>query len=89
MAETRDIARVAALLGAERGFEAGIVAEALDKLGRIGQRWPAVDVGGVHARSINPDTVSTLTRNIVNVLLTIGGKARGGLALMPLAQGRA
>src|SRR4051812_170477 len=48
VAETRDIAVVTAALRTGRGFEASVVAEALDQLRRVGQRRPPIDEEGVH-----------------------------------------
>ena len=52
VAETHHIARIAAALGANRGFEAGIVTEAVDKFGGIVERaaprtlWIGLRFGG-------------------------------------------
>jgi len=52
MAEARDIAIVAAALGAQCGLEYGVVAVALDQFGCIGKRDTAVDEGAIHDRRI-------------------------------------
>jgi TolB-like protein len=49
VAKARDIAVVAAALGADRRFEPGVIAKAVDQLGGISQRNAAVDEGTVHA----------------------------------------
>jgi hypothetical protein len=54
VAEAHDIARVAAALGARRGLEPGIVAEAVDQLGRVGERGAAGDEGGRPCAPVNP-----------------------------------
>src|SRR5438270_11043270 len=48
VAEARDIAVVAAAVGADCRHETGIVAIAGDQLGGIGQRHAAMDEGAVH-----------------------------------------
>src|SRR5947199_9616912 len=48
MAEARDIAVIAAAVGADCRLETGIVAIAGDQLGGIGQRNSAMDEGAVH-----------------------------------------
>jgi hypothetical protein len=49
MTEARDITGVAAAGGAQRGFGGRMAAEALDQLGRIGQRHSTGDEWCVHA----------------------------------------
>src|SRR5215210_2164698 len=49
VAKVHDIAVVAAALGPRRRLEAGVLAIALDQLGRVGQREPAMDERAVHA----------------------------------------
>ena len=73
-----DIARVAAGLGAHRGFEPGIVAELVDQLRSVGERVAAGDVGCVHAPSINPRPLSRLPTNVVNASFTTLIVARTG-----------
>jgi len=46
--EARDIAGVAAALSARGCFEPGIVAEALEEVGRVGKRRPPGDERGIH-----------------------------------------
>src|SRR3954464_7533233 len=50
VAEARDIAEIAAALGAHRRLEAGIVTEAVDQLGGVGKGDAAVDEGAIHGR---------------------------------------
>jgi hypothetical protein len=71
VAEARDIALVAALLGADRCLESSVVAIELDQLGRIGKRGAAVDEGAVHATASSPTAVSQLPTNVVNGALTM------------------
>jgi hypothetical protein len=79
VAETRDIALVAAALRARRGLIAGVVAEAVHQLGRIRQREPPVNEGRVHAEPSNRTPVSTVPTNVVNAALTIfSPTAHGG-----------
>ena len=47
VAEAHDILIVAALLGARRSLESGVVAETLDKFSGIGQSRPAGNEGRV------------------------------------------
>src|SRR5687767_2614315 len=49
MAEAKDIALVAAVLGARSRFEAGIVAIGFEQQGSVGKCRTAVDEGRVHA----------------------------------------
>ena len=49
MAEAREVAVVPASLGARRRFERGILAKAVDQVGRVRKGDPAVDEGSVHA----------------------------------------
>ena len=71
VAKVRDIADVAAPLGARRGFEPGVVAEAFDQLGGVGQRKAAVDERALHESAHKPQPVSRLPTNVVNALLTM------------------
>ena len=54
VAEVRDVADVAAALGARGRFKAGVVAVAFDQLGGIGQRDAAMDEGAIHAGDHSP-----------------------------------
>ena len=79
VAEARDIALVAAQLGAGRRFVAGVIAESLHKLCRVGKRDPAVNEGRVHGSALSPGPVSTVPTNVVNAALTIFPRpAQGG-----------
>jgi hypothetical protein len=49
VAETHDIAGIAAVVGARRGLVGGVVAEPGEKLGGVGQRHSPTDEGCVHA----------------------------------------
>src|SRR5437763_12894436 len=53
VAEARDIAVIAAALGADRRLEPGVIAVTFDQLGRVGQCNPATDEGTLHAASHN------------------------------------
>ena len=50
VAKADDIVVVAAALGARRGLERGVVAEAVDELGCCGQSGPAGDEDRLHGR---------------------------------------
>lgn len=52
VAEPRDIALVAAALGADRGLQTGIVAITIDELGRIVERRSAMNEGCCHGPGI-------------------------------------
>jgi len=52
MAETSDIAVVAALLRSHGRLEPGVVAIAFDQLRGIGERNAAVDEGAIHGASV-------------------------------------
>lgn len=69
--ESRDIAVVAAALGARRGLEPGIVAEALDQFGGVGQSHSAMDEGAIHDSIPTPMAVSRLRTIVVNAALAI------------------
>jgi hypothetical protein len=71
VAEARDIAVVAAALGARRGLEARIVAEPVDEVRCIVQRHAAMDEGSVHGASLTRTAVSRLPTNVVNTALSI------------------
>lgn len=71
MAEARDVAVVAAALGADRRLEACVIAETLDQIGSVGERETAVDEGTVHRHSFTPGPVSRLPTNVVNKPLTM------------------
>ena len=71
VAKVRDIAHVAAPLGARCCFEPGVIAVAFDQLGGVGQGEPAMDEGAIHHSSHKPGPVSRLPTNVVNVLLTM------------------
>jgi hypothetical protein len=73
--ETRDVAIVAASLGTRRGLEAGVVAEPLDQIGGIGERYASMDERSVHVRALNTTTVERLRMSIVNSSLTTFGLA--------------
>lgn len=73
--ESNDIPGVPAALGAGRGFKAGIIAIALDKVRCVGKRDPAVDEGTVHGRALTRSSVDRLRTSIVNKLLTMLGLA--------------
>src|SRR4051794_4345506 len=83
VAEANDIAVVAAPLGARRGLEPGIIAEALDQLRRIRKGGPSLDEGGVHGPGFNPAGVSRLTTSVVNEALTMFRRGAVG-AFAPL-----
>ena len=71
MAEAQDVAVVAAALGADGGFEAGVVTEAVDQLGSLVEREPAGDVRRVHAKAINPARLSRWPTSLVNRSFTM------------------
>ena len=48
VAEAQDIAGIAAVLGANRSFEPGIIAISLDEVGSVCERGPSVDERHVH-----------------------------------------
>ena len=75
MAEADDIARIPAFFRSNRRLEPGIVSEAVDKIGRVGERAAAGDERGVHAATVNPAAVSGLRTIILNEPLTM--KMRG------------
>lgn len=52
VAEANDIAVITASLGPNRGLETGVIAEALDQLGGIGERRPSGYEGRVHAAAL-------------------------------------
>jgi hypothetical protein len=71
VAETRDIAVVAAPLGESRRFEAGVVAESLDQIRCVGKGVATVDEEALHATFLKPGAVSRLPTNVVNGALTM------------------
>jgi TolB-like protein/Flp pilus assembly protein TadD len=71
MAEARDIAVVAAALGARCGLEPGIVAIPVDQGRRIGKRHATMDERSVHAVPSSPRPISRLPTNVVNIALTM------------------
>jgi len=71
VAKVSDIADVAAPLGARRRFKPGVVAEALDQLGSVGQCKAAVNEGAVHGFCLKPKPVSRLPTNVVNAIFTM------------------
>ena len=52
VAETRDIAVVAAALGPRRRLEAGIVAKPFDEVGCVGKRDTAMDEWAIHGGTL-------------------------------------
>ena len=83
VAESHDIARIPALFCSDRSLEPGIVAEALDKIGRVGKRAPAGDEGQIHAVAVKRAAVSGLRTIILNTSLTIKKGALRGVAIQP------
>lgn len=81
VAEARDIADVAALLGADRRFQLRIVAELGDEVRSIGERRAAVDVQELHAGHDKARALSGLRTITVNGSFTMFAPAR--LALPP------
>jgi hypothetical protein len=77
VAKAHDIAIIAAALGACGRLEPGVVAIAVDELGGVGERMPAMDEGAVHGSRFTPALVSRLPTKVVNGALTILGLARG------------
>lgn len=77
VAEAGDIAVIAAALGTDSGFEAGIVAEPLDQLRCVGKCEAAVNEGAVHAKDCTRGPISRLPTNVVNKSLTMLLEARG------------
>lgn len=80
VAETRDIALVAAVLGANGRFEPGVVAVGLDQLRRVGKGMPSMDEWAAHGRALNPEAVSRLRTIVVNTAFTMLKRGRGGSA---------
>lgn len=80
VAETRDIALVAAVLGANGRFEPGVVAVSLDQLGRVRQGGTSMDEWAAHDRGLNPAAVSRLRTIVVNTAFTMLKRGRGGSA---------
>lgn len=66
MTEARDIAVIAAALGAHRRFEARIVAIAFDQVGGIRERQSSVDEGRFHRRIFTPRRLSDCPPDWVN-----------------------
>lgn len=54
VAKANDIAVIAATLGTRRGFKAGVVAVALHKLLRVGERNSSMDEGSIHEAALDP-----------------------------------
>jgi hypothetical protein len=52
VAEANEVSGISAPFGSNGRLEAGIVAEALDQLGRIGKGRPSGDEGGAHGFSV-------------------------------------
>jgi serine/threonine-protein kinase len=71
MAEADDIASIPAFFRSNRRLEPGIVSEAVDKIGRVGERAAAGDERRVHAAAVNPAAVSGLRTIILNGSLTM------------------
>src|SRR5438045_4101612 len=77
--EMRDIAEIAAPLRTHRGFDAGVVAEAVDELGSIGERETIMDEGHVHRASIARSRFATADKYrqfvIDHVTVVAGGQS--------------
>jgi len=71
VAEARDIALVAAALGAGRRLVAGVVAEAIHQLRGVGQGETSMNEGRVHRDASNPEPVEVVPTNVVNASLTM------------------
>ncbi len=71
MTKARDIAIAAAAPCACGGFRRGVRADALDKLGRVGERETIVDEGGVHGAPYKGLAISRLPTNVVNGAFTM------------------
>ena len=71
VAEARDIALVATIRGARRGFEAGIVAKGLDEKRRIGKCRPAGNEGHVHEPIITAAHLAIAVTDAVNDWFTM------------------
>jgi len=71
VAKTRDIALVAAVLGANGRFEPGVVAVGLDQLCRVREGKPSMDEWAAHERALNPAAVSRLRTIVVNTAFTM------------------
>ena len=71
VAEARDIAVVAAALGTDGSFQAGIIAIDLDELGGIGQCHTSMNEWAAHERALSPAAVSRLRTSVVNKPLTM------------------
>ena len=76
--ETNDIAGVAAQVGKRRGFVAGVVAEAAQKLGCVGQRHASTDEGCVHTQVFTGAPLSGLPTKIVNAAFTMSLRIAAG-----------
>jgi len=87
VAEAHDIALVAAVLGARRGLEPGVVAKGFDQQGRIGQGRPASDEGHVHGRPANPPLVELWSTDAVNEAVTMIFVCRRLAGAVPEAHG--
>lgn len=71
VAETHDIAGIAAALGADCRLKPRVIAKTIEQVGGIGQSVTRMNEGRVHRQSLNPAAVSTLPTKIVNRLLTM------------------
>lgn len=71
VAEAYDIADIATAIGANGGFQAGVVAEPFHQVGGVGQHRAAGDEKLFHATGINPAALSRLRTIIVNGAFTI------------------
>lgn len=76
--ETHDIAGVAAQVSQRRGFVAGIVAEAAEKLGGVGQCHSPADERCVHAAAFTAAPLSGLPTKIVNAAFTMSRRIAAG-----------
>jgi hypothetical protein len=87
MTEARDIAVVAAALGADGRLEPGVVTVQFDELGGIVEGRASVDERAVHGDALNLRGVSRLRTNVVNTLLTIFvGRGHGASMQRPTAR---
>ena len=80
VAEASDIAVVAAALGARGRLEEGLVTEAVDQVGGVRERKPAVDEGRVHARSLAARRFATADKYRQHVIDHVSG-GFGGAAM--------